>query len=398
MTGSLQIKNDKYYITLNTYDENGKRKIKWFPTGLPIKGNKKLAKKMLQEKLEEYEAAEKPAEKVVKTDMLFGDAVREWLKAVAIRVDAVTLQGYEALANVHILPYFDALQIKLSEVTRQVLQKYIDEKYKNGRADGKGGLSPASLRLHKNVLFQTLKEAVLNGYIESNPCQYVSLPQTQKYESHFYTAEQLNALLDAIKDEPIYPLIKVTAVYGLRRSEVLGLKWDSVDFDANTLIIKHTVTKVSKIVEKNKTKNASSRRSFPLLPDIKKLLLGIKKQENDNRKLFGREYAENDYIFKWDDGRPISPDFVSQKFDSLLKAYGFPHIRFHELRHSCASTLIAMGFGLKDIQDWLGHSDIKMTANIYSHLDVTRKMDMAEKLSNQLSAGMQHEEQVLENC
>jgi integrase len=149
----------------------------------------------------------------------------------------------------------------------------------------------------------------------------------------------------------------------------------------DTVTIKHTVSKFTKTVEKDKTKNASSSPSFPLLPDIKKLLFDIKQEENDNRKTFGREYADNDNIFKWDDGRPNSPDFVSYKFDWILKHYKFSHIRFHELRHSCASVLIAMGFNLKDVQEWLGHSDIKTTANVYSHLDVTRKILMVDKLS-----------------
>lgn len=381
MTGSLQIKKDKYYIVLNTYDHVGKRKLKWISTGLTAKGNKKRAEKMLRDQLQEYEERSH----LQTSDMLFSEAVRQWLIASEIRVDAVTLQGYEALVRVHILPYFDELKIKLVDVSRQILQKYLDEKYRHGRTDGKGGLSPTSLRLHKNILYQTLKEAVKNELIPSNPCEYVTLPQMQRFEAKFYTAEQLNALLDAIRDEPLYSLIKLTAVYGLRRSEVLGLKWDSVDFDANTLIIKHTVSKVLKVVEKDKTKSASSRRSFPLLPEIKKLLLSIKQQEQASRKAFGNEYVDNDYIFKWDDGRPYSPDYISKKFDKLLRKYDFPHIRFHELRHSCASMLITMGFNLKDVQEWLGHSDIKMTANIYSHLDVKRKQSMAKKLGNYLA-------------
>lgn len=113
--------------------------------------------------------------------------------------------------------------------------------------------------------------------------------------------------------------------------------------------------------------------------------MAMKQQESNNRKLFGKQYAQNDYIFRWDDGRPYSPDFVSYKFDWLLNHFGFPHIRFHELRHSCASVLISMGFNLKDVQEWLGHADIKMTANIYSHLDVARKQSMADKIGNQLS-------------
>ncbi|NLG05617.1 MAG: tyrosine-type recombinase/integrase [Clostridia bacterium] len=244
MTGSLQIKKDKYYIVLNTYDAHGNRKPKWISTGLAEKGNKKRAEKMLRDTLREYEEREK----LIKSDMLFSDAVRQWLLDSAIRVDAVTLQGYEALARVHILPYFDDLQIKLIDLDRHILQKYIDEKYRNGRTDGKGGLSPASLRLHKNVLYQTLTDAVLNELILSNPCEYVQLPQMQRYESKFYTADQLNALLEAIKDESLYPLIKITSVYGLRRSEVLGLKWDSIDFDAGIVTIKHTVSKVSQTV------------------------------------------------------------------------------------------------------------------------------------------------------
>ncbi|PKM73097.1 MAG: site-specific integrase [Firmicutes bacterium HGW-Firmicutes-16] len=381
MTGSLQIKNDKYYIVINTYDKNGKRKPKWISSGLTVKGNKKRAEQILREKIREYEARES----LVYSDMLFSDAIRQWLKSSAIRVDVVTLQGNEYLAKSQLLPYFDALQIKLYDVNRRVLQAYFDEKCQSGRIDGKGGLSPRSLRLHKNILFQTLKEAVRDGIIPNNPCEQVSLPQLQRFEAKFYSVEQLNALLEAIKDEPLYPLIKLAAVYGLRRSEVLGLKWDSVDFDAGTLTIKHTVTKVVDTVEKDKTKNAASHRSFPLMPEVKTLLIDLKEQERANRKLFGREYAVNDYILKWDDGRPFAPDYVTHRFSELLEKNGLPHIRFHELRHSCASFLINMGFTLKDVQEWLGHSDIRMTANIYSHLDVSRKKNMADMLSSCLT-------------
>jgi integrase len=381
MTGSLQTKKDKFYIVMNARDPDGNRKNKWISTGLSVKGNKKRAEKMLRDELGKYDEREK----LTPTEMLFSDAVREWLKTAAIKVDAVTLQGYEAAANAHVLPYFDALRIKLVDIDRHVLQKYVNEKSKSGRKDGKGGLSPASIRRHKNVLHQTLKEAVMNNIIASNPCEFVNLPQLQRFEASFYSAEQMNSMLDAIKDEPLYPLVKVTSVYGLRRSEVLGLKWDSVDFDNGTVTIKHTVSKVTVVVEKDKTKNSSSYRSFPLLPEIREIFIELKQQESENRKVFGNKYAHNDYIFKWEDGHPYSPDFVTRKFSKLLKQYGFPHIRFHDLRHSCASMLIAMGFNLKDVQEWMGHSDIKMTANIYAHLDVTRKMSMADMLGERLS-------------
>ena len=202
------------------------------------------------------------------------------------------------------------------------------------------------------------------------------------YEANFYSEKQINELLTAAKDEPLYPVIKLTAVYGLRRSEVLGLKWDSVDFESGTLVIKHTVTKVTKTVEKDKTKNKSSHRSFPLVPEIRQMLLELKDTEKENRRQFGKEYHENDYILKWPDGTLFSPDYVSQRFSRILEINGLPHIRFHELRHSCASFLINNGFSLKDVQEWLGHSDIKMTANIYGHIDVARKQSMADKLAS----------------
>ena len=149
MTGSLQIKNDKFYMVLNS-TENGKRKQKWISTGLPVKGNKRKAEQMLRETLRKYETQAG----IIHDDVRFSDYIRLWLEQTKKRVDEVTYQGYDTLAQTHILPYFDALGIRLQEVTTKVLQAYFDEKRVNGRLDGKDGLSPKSLRLHKNVLFQ----------------------------------------------------------------------------------------------------------------------------------------------------------------------------------------------------------------------------------------------------
>ena len=191
----------------------------------------------------------------------------------------------------------------------------------------------------------------------------------------------MQRLLDAVRDEQLYPLIRITALYGLRRSELLGLKWDSIDFENGLLTIKHTVSKVTKAVEKDRTKNASSFRSFPLTPEARAIFMTEKAREQANSALLRSAYLRNDYVFKWDDGHTYSPDYVTRQFSKLLKKYGLPHIRFHELRHSCASMLLNAGFTLKDVQEWLGHADIKMTANIYGHLDVARKKGMAEMLS-----------------
>lgn len=381
MTGSLTVKNGKYYAVLNIY-ENGKRKKKWICSDLPEKGNKRKAEQFLRKKLAEYERAAG----IVKSDILFSEYVKIWLEQIARTVDNVTLQGYRTLANGHIIPYFEKLQTELQAVTAKTIQRYMDEKYKSGRLDGKGGLSTRSLQLHKNILRQTLEMAVQNQLIPANPCQNISLPSGQKYESSFYTERQLLELCRCLADDPLLPLVKITALYGLRRSELLGLKWDSINFESETMTIKHTVAKVTEVVEKDKTKNASSHRMFPLTEEAMQIFQQAKEQETQNRLAFGNSYIENEYVFKWPDGHTYSPDYISHRFKTLLKKHGLPHIRFHELRHSCASILISMGFTLKDVQEWLGHSDIKMTANIYSHLDNARKANIAASLADKLNA------------
>ena len=381
MTGSLTVKNGKYYAVLNLY-ENGKRKKKWINSELPEKGNKRKAEQFLREKLAEYERIEG----IVRSDVLFSDYVRLWLEQIARKVDAVTMQGYQVLADGHILPYFDDAKIPLTALDYKAIQRYIDTKYQNGRLDGKGGLSSRSLKLHKNIINQTLNLALQNKLIVANPCQFVVLPQANRHESSFYNDKQLKALFVALNNDPLLPLVKITALYGLRRSELLGLQWDSIDFERKTMTIRHTVSKVTEVVAKDKTKNASSRRTFPLTAEALEIFKATKCQEEQNRIAFGREYQENNYVFKWPDGHTYSPDYISHRFNDLLKKHSLPHIRFHELRHSCASMLISMNWTLKDVQEWLGHSDVKMTANIYAHLDTTRKTSIAEALTEKFSA------------
>lgn len=379
MTGSLQIKNDKYYLVLNLINQ-GKRRQKWISTGLSVKGNKRRAEQLLRETLQQYQQQGGS----IPCDVLFSDYVRYWLEQVRRRVDEVTWQGYESLAKCHILPYFDKRNLLLREVTRADLQTYLDAMASDGRKDGKGGLSPKSIRLHKNILHQTLNEAVKNGVINNNPCQLLDLPSVPRYEAHFYDEQQLQTLLQAAKGDPLYSMIQLAMIYGLRRSELLGLKWDSIDFVRKTMTIRHTVSKVTKAVAKDKTKTASSYRSFPLTEDASRLFQQLRAEEMQNHRLMGKDYQENDYIFKWSDGRPFPPDYVTHHFSRLLKKHDLPHIRFHELRHSCASLLLNRGFTLKDVQEWMGHSDISVTANIYGHLDIARKQSIAASMTELL--------------
>ncbi len=381
MTGSLQIKNEKYYVVLN-FHENGKRKQKWISTGLPIKNNKRKAEQMLRDILNEHEKKKPGAQ----SDILFSDYVRIWLKQSQKTVGTVTYLGYESIANLHVLPYFDGNKLLLQDVTVGDLQNYFDEKYENGRIDKSGGLSPRSIRMHKNVINQTLKLSIKNGIISVNPCESVKLPKNEHFEATYYTAQQMQKLFAVSEKDVLKDVVKIDAIYGLRRSEVLGIKKDSIDWDNNLLTIKYTVKQVGKkIIEEDKTKNASSLRSFPLTEEAKEIFKSALEKEKENKKLFGDKYVINDYVLKWDNGEMFQPNFVTKHFFKLLEKNGLPHIRFHEIRHSCASLLLNEGFTLKDVQEWMGHADITTTANIYGHLDISRKKNMAEKLSSALS-------------
>ena len=194
MTGSLTIKNGKYYAVLNTY-EDGKRKKKWIISGLPEKGNKRIAEAFLREQIALHERNEG----LVQTDILFADYIRHWLTHIARKVDEVTMQGYKTLADGHILPYFDQKKVPLRSLDHMMIQRYMDETHECGRLDGKGGLSPRSLRLHKNIISQALDLAVQSKLIPANPCQFVELPQNVRYESTFYNAKQLQDLFKALQ-------------------------------------------------------------------------------------------------------------------------------------------------------------------------------------------------------
>ena len=172
---------------------------------------------------------------------------------------------------------------------------------------------------------------------------------------------------------------------GLRRSEVLGLKWDAVNFEERTLAIKHTVVRVGTSLHKNDTtKNDASCTTFPMSEKIMVELEKWRYRQQELRATQPNDYHESDYICTKLNGELLPPDFVSKHFSILLKRSTLPIIRFHDLRHSSASYLKHLGFDLKDIQTWLRHKDIQTTLNLYTHLDMDAKSNIANKLDANL--------------
>lgn len=374
MTGSLQIKNGRFHIVLNIIDENGKRKPKWIATGLEIRGNKRKADEMLKETIAQYE--EKKI--VIGKKTLFSDFMLNWLENCKHILKQNTYDNYSVVINAHIVPYFRELNINLQELEPQHLQRYYNLKLDSG-------LSPNTVSKHHANIHKALDWALSQNMIVYNPADRVQLPKKQRFVGHYFDDCQLKELFIISKDTPIESVVYLTAHLGLRRSEVLGLKWDVVDFTNKTITIKRTAVQTSsETLYSDTVKTSSSLRTLPLTPSLSSYLTELKKHHRKMKKVFGEEYDDNDFICKWDDGKPLKPDYVSRKFNSILKGSKLPVIRFHDLRHSAASLLFELGFSLKEVQEWLGHADISTTSNIYLHLQYKSKVTMAEKLSNRL--------------
>ena len=374
MTGSLQIKNGKYYAVLNFKGSDNKRKHKWINTNLTIGGNKRKAETVLHKLLAKYEGFSD-----IQSDILFCDYLLKWLEYSKNHLESTTFEGYKNSIENHIYPYFLSKKIKLCNIDAKQISEYY--RYKISQ-----GLSPSTIRRHHANIRKCLQDAMTDDIIPTNPADKVRLPKAVKYAAKFYDTSQIKALLDCAADTDIEPIVILSVYYGLRRSEVLGLKWSAIDFVENKIQIDYTITRIYTQCEKPRTKNLSSNRTLPLIPFVKNYLKHLKDIQSANAELFGDCYTQNDFVCKKIDGKPFRADEVSRKFSRLLKKNGLPHIRLHDLRHSCASMLIAEGVDIKVIQEWLGHSSIATTGNIYGHLQFKQKISTGNVIDNLLSS------------
>jgi integrase len=376
MTGSLQEKNNKYYIVLSM-KVNDKWKTKWVKTGLDVKGNKRKATEMLNKYLDN--ATE--ANFLGTTEMLFSNYMIAWLETIKNSIKENTFHEYKKVVENDISPYFKDKNIKIGELNNLHIQEYYNQLITKMTAN-------SALKRHANI-HKALDYAVMSGLIDKNPSDYVILPKKNKFIGKYFDQKQLNKLFEVSKDYPIEAVVKLTGYYGFRRSEVLGLRWSDVNFNDGTVIVQNTVVSIGgKAFEKETTKTKSSFRTLPLDDSMKKYLKQLKVKQKENKMFYGNAYQENDFVCKWEDGKPFKPDYVTRTFKRILDENKLPIIRFHDLRHSSASMLLKMNFSLKEIQDWLGHSDINTTANCYSHLQFEAKVSMANKISKKLQASM----------
>ena len=390
VAGHLREKRGIYHMILSYTDEYGKRRTPSKSTGLPVKGNKKRAEAMLNDwRREVEEELERRTEEGVlihpdhPRDIRFTQFLLDWLEMMKNSVEVTTYASYAMGIKSKIIPYFDERfpQLKLCEVTPKHIQDYY-----TWEMNENGVKANTVIHRHANIR-KALQYAFKTGLIENNPADRIERPKKEKFIGSIYNDKELEKLFAVMKGDPMELAVMLAAFYGLRRSEVVGLKWDAIDFEKKTITIKHTVTQVTlegktTIIGKDRTKTKSSYRTLPLVKPFEEALLRLKAEQAENRRLCGRSYCTKylEYINVNQIGNLITPGFLTQHFPIVLERNGLRKIRFHDLRHSCASLLYANGVSLKEIQEWLGHSDISTTSNIYTHLDYSSKVASANAI------------------
>ena len=375
MTGSLQKRYNRYYVVLNLKDEYGKRKQKVINTELEFKpGNKRKAEKMLRDLLKKYE----DTQITICNNVLFGDYMIEWLKSREGEIETSTYQGYWHIINHHIAPYFNQRKITLQEITASDIQKY----YRKLSGDG---LSANTIRRHHANIRKAINDAMKNNIVACNIADRVTLPKANYKRIHYYSEEMIEKLLEFVKGTEIEACVYLGVFCGLRRSEVCGLRWKDIDFDNNTITICNTITRGNTLIEKERTKTLSSYRTMPMENELKKFMLNLKETQKQDKELFGSEYIDNGYVCVWKDGHSLLPEYVSHKFKEIIQKNNMPDITFHGLRHTCATLLLSKGYDIKLIQEYLGHSSVVTTGNIYAHVQFSSKVAMGASLASIIS-------------
>jgi integrase len=377
ITGSLQQKKGWYYVVVPMHDANGKTKYKWHATHTQKKREATAEMRRILNELEQSQV-------VYSKERTFIDWLNHWMNEKALNITKNTDTSYRWTLTKYIVPYFEPLKLNLSEVTTQHLQDYYTSKQREG-------LSPRTIKKHSVILHGALKTAYQRDLIPRNPADKVELPRQakqDKFRGKAYTAEQAHVLLTAMADDVLYTAILLALFYGLRRSEVCGLRWKDIDFEAKTMTICHTRTQVGEVSAQDRTKSAASHRTLTLIDSTIPTLRTIHRKQLEQRMLLGSEYYidpdGNDYVCVWPDGRPFLPEFVTHHFRDFLIKNNLPLIRFHDLRHTAGSLLLESGATIKQVQEFMGHEQASTTLDVYAHTSPESRKDTAERLGDVL--------------
>lgn len=382
LRSKLKQRGDYWVVGLSWYDSSGKRKQTNVSTGLTIIGNKYRAEAKEREIYREYER-QLLSDTTEADKILFCDWLRWWLTYMEDKVEESTLYGYKKVIERNVIPYFEDKGTTLAGLTRKKIEDYYKFRQKVFH------VSANTIKHEHANIHSALKWAVSEGVLLYNPSDDLRLPKMQKHIANTYTDDQLKIFLSAIKDTPMEPPILLAAWFGLRRGEIIGVKWDCIDFKAKTLSIRGTIKDQGKegynLYYEASAKTKSSIRSFPLTDVQVNYFTKLKEYQKHRQRVSGYCHDWDDFVCTYRDGKLIAPDTLSRAVPKLSEACGLPRLRLHELRHSNITLMVQNGVSILEASKWAGHSNPSTTANIYAHVDDKSKEKISKILAGLLS-------------
>ena len=390
---SVQSKKGRLYAVMQV-KKDGTTKPVWRALGLSEGANKTKVNKAFREVVAQYEQEfweEQEREGRPPADIPVYDYLVSYLKRVEPELQKNTVVSYRSMTNGKIRRYFQRRpQLTVGNLKPQDIQDF----YQSLFADG----VVANTVIHYHALLRrAFQQAFKEERIDANPFDRVGRPKKNKFHGENYTQEELLTLLHLARGDVIYPAILLAGAMGLRRSEALGVRWSRIDWEKRTVLLDTKIVEYrengkKKVEPVEEMKNKSSRRTLPLPDPVVEMLQVQKEHREVYRKMFQGSYNTQylDYVCVNQLGELLRPSYVTDHFRELLEKYGLRHIRFHDLRHTFASLLINQDVPLINVSNFLGHSDLSTTANIYAHLDKASKQASAAVISDILQGENQH--------
>ena len=366
------------------YDSHGKQKQK----SIYGKTRAEVAKK-----LSEMTSAIRNGSYIAPRNLTLSEWLEVWLTSYAyIKVRPSTYASYQAYIERHVSPIIGGLQ--LQKLTTNQLQVFFNEKRVNGRIDGKGGLSPKTIRNIYNMLHEALQQAVINKIVSVNVSEGVVLPSKDEKEIIVFKPEEQRAIIEAAQKDRLGFAIELDFFTGLRVGELCALKWSDIDLAAKEFRVRRTLQRVQKktsdIKSKGKrtqivegaTKTKKGNRVIPLTDTMLQKLLVHKARQLFEKRRLGKGYSDNGYVFANEFGGAIEPSYLRDVYERILKNANAPHYTFHTIRHTFATRAIENDMPVKVVSEILGHSSVQLTMDLYCHPSISAKRNVLEKMEN----------------
>lgn len=339
-------------------EENGRPKYRWH-SGYRSKAD---AAQALTEILSRIDAQTyvAPSKQTVRSYM------REWMEAARVTVRRSTLQSYRTNIEAHVIPQLGA--IPLQRLSAMDLNAFYGHLLDRGRRDGHGGLSPRTVAYCHTVLHRALKDAVRWGRLSRNVADQADPPRARSgVQMRVWSAAELHRFLEHVEADRLYAAWLLAATTGMRRGEVLGLRWKDVQLDAARVAVTNTLILVDNKPVFSPPKSARGRRSVALDASTVAALRSHRTRQLEERLAFGPGYNPDGLAFCREDGTPVRPEGFSTNFEQHNAAAGLPRIRLHDLRHTHATIMLSANVHPKVVSERLGHSSVSITLDTYSH-------------------------------